>query len=96
MAYSVGIIDLRTLEALIGPSVVSCADRLKADPQLLQLNVGENVVCCVPLDSGCQATYDNLKKYGINLLPKCAQAPAAQALEEAEEDISEQIGRAHV
>ena len=90
MAYSVGIIDLRTLEALIGPSVVSCADRLKADPQLLQLNVGENVVCCVPLDSGCQATYDNLKKYGINLLPKCAQAPAAQALEEAEEDISEQ------
>lgn len=70
LAYSVGIISQSALEALLGPLSLT-GPKLAADPLMVQLNLGPNVVCCLPMDCANLNTYMNLRKFGINHDCRC-------------------------
>ena len=66
LAYAVGLIDLESLERILGPIAVN-AERLKNDPSKVHLQISKNVVCCVPVDSAHSGLVESLHKYGIHL-----------------------------
>lgn len=66
LAYAVGLIDLDTLEKLLGPVSLN-EQMLKQDPNKIQLQISPNVVCCVPVDSANVALASAMEKYGVYL-----------------------------
>jgi hypothetical protein len=64
LAYAIGLLDLETLEKLLGP-VSRNSEVLKHDPNKVQLQISQNVVCCVPVDSASTCLATAMDKYGV-------------------------------
>jgi len=69
LAYSIGLLDLDTLELLLGP-VQFNGNLLKSDPNRIQLQISSNVVCCVPVDSASKRLAESMDKYGVYIRTK--------------------------
>lgn len=69
LAYAIGLLDLDTVEKLLGP-VSRNGEMLKQDPTKIQLQISPNVVCCVPVNSANTALSTAMEKYGVYVRTK--------------------------